>query len=73
MYRFWIHLVAFFKVVVMNCIQPVNWKYCYRGDQGLVPDLIEGYEIWTKQKHPYQNEKDYLNSVQGTTSTKEER
>ena len=72
MYSFWIHLVAFFQVVVMNCIQPVNWKYCYRVDQWLIPDLIEGYEIWTKQKHPYQNEKDYLNSVQGTTFTEEE-
>ena len=50
MYSLWIHVVAFFQVVVMNCIQPVNWKYCYRVDQWLIPDLVEGYEIWTKQK-----------------------
>tara|TARA_B100000085_G_scaffold32473_1_gene26808 strand:+ start:249 stop:518 length:270 start_codon:yes stop_codon:yes gene_type:complete len=55
-----IHLIAFWNVVVMNCIQPVNWKYCYRIDQWLVPDLVEGYQVWTQQKHPYQNEKDYL-------------
>ena len=72
MLSLWIHLVAFFQVVVMNCIQPVNWKYCYRVDEWLIPDIVEGYEIWTQKKHPYQSEKDYLNSVQGTTSTKEE-
>ena len=55
-----IHLVAFWNVVVLNCIQPANWQYCYRIDQWLIPDLVEGYQIWTKQKHPYQNEKDYL-------------
>ena len=60
MLTLWIHTVAFFQVVVMNCIQPVNWQYCYRVDQWLIPDLVEGYEIWTKQKHPYQAEKDYL-------------
>ena len=61
MYSLWIHLVAFFQVVVMNCIQPVNWQYCYRVDQWLIPDLVEGYQLWTGEKHPYQNEKDYLN------------
>ena len=70
MFTFWIHLTAFFQVVVMNCIQPTNWEYCYRVDQWLLPDLIEGYEIWTKQKHPYQQEKDYLQSVPRTPSTK---
>lgn len=61
MLSLWIHLVAFFQVVVMNCIQPVNWQYCYRVDQWLIPDLVEGYQLWTGEKHPYQNEKDYLN------------
>ena len=63
MLSFWIHLTAFFQVVVMSCIQPVNWKYCYRVDQWLVPDLVEGYEIWSGKTHPYQTEKDYLQSV----------
>jgi hypothetical protein len=61
MYSFWIHLVAFFQVVVMNCIQPVNWQYCYRVDQWLIPDLVEGYKLWSGETHPYQSEKDYLN------------
>jgi hypothetical protein len=47
----------------MNCIQPANWKYCYRVDQWLIPDLVEGYEIWSGKKQPYQTEKDYLNSL----------
>ena len=63
MYSFWIHLVAFFQVVVMNCIQPANWKYCYRVDQWLIPDLVEGYEIWSGKKIPYSHEKDYLNNL----------
>ena len=64
MYSFWIHLVAFFQVVVMNCIQPANWKYCYRVDQWLIPDLVEGYEIWSGKKQIYQNEKEYLENLQ---------
>ena len=63
MYSFWIHLVAFFQVVVLNCVQPANWKYCYRVDQWLIPDVVEGYQIWSGQKKIYQNEKDYLNSL----------
>ena len=61
----WIHLVAFFQVVVMNCIQPVNWKYCYRVDQWLIPDLVEAIKIKTVPGHfvPYKSEKDYLNDL----------
>jgi hypothetical protein len=60
MLSFWIHLRAFFMVVVMNCIQPANWKYCYRIDQWLIPDLIYAWELKTGKTHPYQQEKDYL-------------
>ena len=70
MVTIWNYTVAFFQVVVMGCIQPVNWEYCYRIDQWLIPDIMEGYEIWTKQKHPYQSEKEYLSNVQGTTPAK---
>jgi len=47
----------------MNCIQPVNWKYCYRVDQWLLPDLVEGYRLWTGETHPYSHEKDYLKDI----------
>jgi len=63
MQTLWIHTVAFFQVVVMNCIQPVNWQYCYRVDQWLLPEVIEGYQIWSGEKHPYQSEKDYLKDL----------
>ena len=63
MYTFWIHLVAFWQVVVMNCIQPANWKYCYRVDEWLIPDLQRAWEIKTKQYIPYQEEKIYLNKI----------
>ena len=59
----WIHIVAFFQVVVVNCIQPVNWQYCYRVDQWLLPEIVQGYKLWTGKETPYQNEKDYLNSL----------
>jgi len=60
----WIHIVAFFQVVVLSCIQPVNWKYCYRVDQWLIPELIEAWELKTGKKHPYQNEKEYLEQLE---------
>ena len=52
--------VAFFQVVVLNCIQPVNWEYCYRIDQWLIPDIIYAWELKTGKIYPYLQEKDYL-------------
>ena len=63
MQTLWIHTVAFFQVVVMNCIQPVNWQYCYRVDQWLLPEITQGYKIWSGQETPYQTEKDYLDNL----------
>ena len=57
------HLTAFWTVVVMNCIQPVNWQYCYRVDQWLFPEIHHGWKIYTGEIKPYQNEKDYLGSL----------
>lgn len=54
----------------MNCIQPVNWKYCYRVDEWLIPEVVEGYKLWRGEKHIYQNEKEYLN---GQDSISQER
>ena len=48
------YLISFWTVVVMNCIQPVNWKYCYRVDQWLVPDIQEGWKHYTGEIVPYQ-------------------
>ena len=54
------YLSAFWTVVVMNCIHPVNWKYCYRVDQWLVPGVMEGIEILNDQSIIYKTEREYL-------------
>ena len=54
------YLSAFWTVVVMNCVQPVNWKYCYRVDQWLVPGVLEGIEILNDPSIIYKTEREYL-------------
>ena len=56
------HLTAFWTVVVMNCIQPANWQYCYRIDQWLLPDLYQGFQIYLDRNHNllYKLEREYL-------------
>ena len=56
------HLTAFWTVVVMNCIQPSNWQYCYRIDQWLLPELGQGIQIYFDRDHNflYKSERDYL-------------
>jgi hypothetical protein len=56
----------------MNCIQPVNWQYCYRVDQWLIPDIAEGWKLYTGESIPYQNEKEYLNEFNSETSREPE-
>jgi hypothetical protein len=57
-----IHLVAFWNVVVMNCIQPVNWEQCAPVHRWLLPEVVEGYKLWSGQTKPYENEKVFLES-----------
>ena len=59
------HLTAFWTVVVMNCIEPVNWQYCYRIDEWLLPDLRQGIEIYLDRNLDflYKEERKYLDSV----------
>ena len=49
----------------MNCIQPVNWQYCYRIDEWLLPDLRQGIEIYLDRNLDflYKEERKYLDSV----------
>jgi len=56
------HLTAFWSVVIMNCIQPVNWEYCFPVHKWLMPDLIVGIEIYfdKNQNFLYKTERDYL-------------
>jgi len=30
----------------------------------LIPDVVEGYQLWSGEKKAYDNEKDYLNSLE---------
>ena len=57
-------MYAFWTVVVMNCVQPVNWKYCYRVDQWLIPDVIHGIQILNDPNIIYKTEREYLNSLE---------
>ena len=59
------HVTAFWSVVVMNCIQPANWQYCYRVDEWLLPELSQGVQIYFDKKMDflYKSERDYLDKV----------
>ena len=59
------YITAFWSVVVMNCIQPVNWQYCYRVDQWLLPELNQGVQIYFDKKMDflYKSERDYLENI----------
>ncbi len=56
------HVTAFWSVVVMNCIQPDNWQYCYRIDEWLLPDLYQGAQIYLDKRMDflYKSEREYL-------------
>ena len=57
------YVTAFWSVVVMNCIQPVNWEYCKNLNEWLIPGIREGVEILFKPSTIYQNERDYLHNI----------
>ncbi len=63
MLTLWIHLRAFFSVVVVSCMHPTNWAQCIRVDQWLIPDIIHAIDIKTGRVVPYQSELDYLDSI----------
>ena len=54
------YVTAFWSVVVMNCIQPVNWNNCKDLNEWLVPGIREGVEILLNPSTIYQSERDYL-------------
>ena len=57
------YITAFWTVVVMNCIQPVNWEACTPVHEWLLPELEYAWKLKTGEIVPYQNEKNYLNSI----------
>jgi len=56
------YTTAFWTVVVMNCVKPINWEYCYRIDQWLLPEISYGIQIYLDKEHKllYKSERDYL-------------
>jgi len=57
------HVSAFWTVVVMNCIQPVNWQYCLPVHEWLVPGIQEGLEIYLNPSSIYQSERENLRDI----------
>ena len=59
------HLTAFWTVVVMNCIQPANWQYCYRIDQWLLPEVMVGMQYYLDKdmNFLYNTEREYLKNL----------
>lgn len=61
MYTILNYAASFWTVVVMNCIQPVNWEACLPVHEWLLPELEYAWKLKTGEIVPYQKEIDYLN------------
>ena len=57
------YVTAFWTVVVMNCIQPVNWEYCLPVHEWLLPDIIDGVELLLNPDSIYEDEREQLESI----------
>lgn len=57
------YVTAFWSVVVMNCIQPVNWNNCKNLDEWLIPGIQEGIHLYMNPSSIYQNEREYLEDI----------
>jgi len=63
MYTILNYATTFWSVVVMNCIQPVNWEYCLPVHEWLIPERYQGVQIYLDKRMDflYKSERDYLN------------
>ena len=59
------HVTAFWSVVVMNCIQPVNWQYCLPVHEWLMPDVMMGIEYFLDKdmNFLYNDERELLDGL----------
>lgn len=57
------YTVAFWSVVVMNCIQPVNWEACLPVQDWLIPGIMEGVEIYLNPSSIYESEREVLRDI----------
>ena len=56
------YATAFWSVIVMNCIQPVNWEACMPVHEWLLPDIVIGIEYLLDKdmKFLYNDEREIL-------------
>ena len=59
------YAAAFWSVVVMNCIQPVNWEACMPVHEWLLPEVIIGIEFFLDKdmNFLYNDERELLNRL----------
>ena len=48
MYNVWFNLWSFFTVVVVNCVNPVNWSNCVNVCQWF-PPYLEDYKVFKEE------------------------
>ena len=48
--------------LIVPCMHPDNWRACTSDwDVWLYPELVKGWELYTREVLPYQEESDILN------------
>ena len=59
------YTTAFWSVVVMNCVQPVNLQYCLPVHEWLVPDVVMGIEYFLDKdmNFLYNDERELLDGL----------
>ena len=59
------YATAFWSVVVMNCIQPVNWEACMPVHEWLLPEIMVGIEYLLDKdmKFLYNDEREILKKL----------
>ena len=63
MYTLFNYLYTVWTVLILNCIQPVNWKYCMKDQHiWLYPEIQRGVQLYLNPSSIYQEERDYLNT-----------
>jgi hypothetical protein len=59
-YVVWSYLTAFWTTVVLNCLQPVNWKQCLPVQDWLFPAIADVI----RAREPYASERRILQSLE---------
>lgn len=59
------YVTAFWSVVVINCVHPVNWEYCLPVHEWFIPELSQGIKIFFDDNMTflYESEKKYLDTL----------